>query len=424
MADFDLSEITEAQTELNYERYSLITNPFPMTGVSKENPEFYAGRDKTLDALRRYIIGSYSAQGWSGIVIVGENGMGKTHTLKFIRDQINQQLSTMPKLEKCWAGYIAMPTSFEEIYIRIIKNIGQSEFISLLWDAISDELKSKFDTQESLNLFTSGMNLSLFQDAIEIHEFKKNLTDWGLFYEFLNKKSLSRQTMLKTFEDFLKEIIHDKNMRVVCSKLLIEKGVQEECWRWLTGGKLYKEERSMIGVSSDFNTKDTIEAFKSLVNIHRKAGYRRLFIMIDQFEDVIKQGERTRLKFLVELRDLIDSVQLSFSMFLASTPLEWETAKDAHPAFSDRFSGPVDLYPLDQNQMKALIETYLLRARPKNYNGEKIYPFTLEGIEKIKDKSKGNPRKALEICHTLIEKGKNAGYRPIDTNFVIDNIQD
>jgi len=227
--------------------------------------------------------------------------------------------------------------------------------------------------------------------------------------------------MLKICEEFLKEIIHDKNMRIVCSKMLIEKGVQEECWRWLTGGKLYKEERIALGISSDFNTKNTIEALKSLINLYRKAGYRRLFIMIDQFEDMIKQGERTRLNFLVELRDLIDSIQLSFSIVLASTPLEWETAKQAHPAFSDRFSGPVNLFPLDPDQMKSLIVMYLTGARPKNYNGEKIFPFTIEGIEKIREKSNGNPRRALEICHVLIEKGKSAGYRPIDTNFVIDN---
>ncbi|MFZ3169418.1 MAG: BREX system ATP-binding domain-containing protein [Candidatus Methanoperedens sp.] len=424
MTDFDLSEITKAQIDVNFERYSLISNPFPMTGVSKENPEFYAGRDKTLDALRRYIIGSYSAIGWSGIVIVGDNGMGKTHTLKFIRDQINQQLSTRPKNEKCRAIYIAMPTSFEEIYIRIIKNINQSDFISLLWDAVSEDFKSKFNTQESLNSLIGSMDLSFFEDKIEIEEFNKYLTDWGLFHEFLNKKFISRQNILKNCEDFLKEIIHDKNMRLVCSKLLIEKGVQEECWRWLTGGKLYKEERSMVGVSSDFNSKNTTEALKSVVNLYRKAGYRRIFIMIDQFEDMIKQGDRSRLNFLVEFRDLIDSIQLSFSIVSASTPMEWETAKQTHPAFSDRFSGPVNLYPLDQNQMKALIEMYLLSMRPKNYNGEKIYPFTVEGIEKIREKSKGNPRHALETCHILIEKGKNAGYRPIDTNFVIDNVED
>lgn len=421
MIDFDLSEITRAQIELNFERYSLINNPFPMTGVSKENPEFYAGRDKTLEILRRYVIGSYSAPGWSGLVIVGENGMGKTHTLKFMRDQINQQLSIKPKHEKCWANFIAMPASFEEIYIRIIKNIGQNEFISLIWEAVSEDFRSKFNTQESLNLLKSDMDLSRFDNKLEVNEFQANLNDWSLFYKFLNQKPISKQNMLKICEDFLKESIHDKNMRIVCSKMLIEKGVQEECWRWLTGGKLYKEERITLGISSDFNTKNTIEALKSLINLYRKAGYRRLFIMIDQFEDMIKQGERTRLNFLVELRDLIDSIQLSFSIVLASTPLEWETAKQAHPAFSDRFSGPVNLFPLDPDQMKSLIVMYLTGARSKNYNGEKIFPFTSEGIEKIREKSNGNPRRALETCHVLIEKGKSAGYRPIDTNFVIDN---
>jgi len=421
MTDFDLSEITKAQMELNFEKYSLISNPFPMTGVSKENPEFYAGRDKTLETLRRYIISSYGAPGWSGLVIVGDNGMGKTHTLKFMRDEINRQLSTKPKNEKCRANFIAMPASFEEIYVRTIKDISQSNFISLLWDAISDDFKSKFNTQGSLNILTDGENLTHFLDSIEINEFQKNLNDWSLFYEFINKKPISKRNMLKICEDFLKEIIHDKNMRIVCSKLLIEKGVQEECWRWLTGGKLYKEERLTIGISSDFDTKNTVEALKSLIHLSREAGYRRFFIMIDQFEDMIKQGERNRLNFLVELRDLIDSIQLSFSMVIASTPMEWETAKQTHPAFSERFSGPVNLFPLDPFQMKSLIEDYLTRGRPNNYNGEKIVPFTFEGIEKIREISNGNPRRALEICHVLIEKGKNAGYRPIDTNFVMDN---
>ena len=421
MTDFDLSEITKAQIGLNFERYSLNDNPFPMTGVSKENPEFYAGRDKTLETLRRYIIGSYSAPGWSGLVIVGENGMGKTHTVKFMRDQINQQLSTKPKNEKCRANFIAMPASFEEIYIRIIQNIGQSEFISLLWDAVSDDFKSKFNTQESLNLLSGGMDLSFFEETIEINELQKKLNDWSLFHEFLSQKPTSKRNMLKICEEIIKEIIIDKNMRIVCSKLLIEKGVQEECWRWLTGGKLYKEEKSTIGISSDFNTKNTMEALKSLINLYRKAGYRRLFIMIDQFEDMIKQGERSRLKFLVELRDLIDSIQLSFSIVLASTPLEWETAKQAHPAFSDRFSGPANLFPLEPDQMKSLIETYLIKARPKNYNGDKIFPFTSEGIEKIREITNGNPRRILENCHVLIEKGKGAGYRPIDVNFVMNN---
>jgi Cdc6-like AAA superfamily ATPase len=423
MVDFDLSEITKAQIELNFERYSLISNPFPMTGVSKENPEFYAGRDKTLDALRRYIIGSYNDQGWSGLVIIGENGMGKTHTLKFIRDQINQQLSSKPKNEKCKAYYINMPTVFEDVYIRIINNISQSEFISLLFDVVSNELKIKFTTKESLSSLITGMNL-YFDETIQIDEFHESLKDWSLFHNFLNKKNLSEEPLQKICEEILKEVIHDKNMRLVCSKLLIEKRVQEECWRWLIGGKLYKDEKSKIGVSSDFDSKNTKEALKSLVNLYRKAGYRRLFIMVDQFEDMIKQGDRTRLKFLVDLRDLIDSIQLSFSMVLASTPDSWEIAKSSHPAFSDRFSGPVNLFPLDTEQMKSLIETYLLKARPMLYKGEKIHPFTSEGIEKIREITKGNPRHALEICHVLIEKGKNAGFRLIDSNFVIDNVED
>jgi len=173
MTYFDLSEITRAQIELNFERYSLINNPFPMTGVSKENPEFYAGRDKTLEILRRYVIGSYSAPGWSGLVIVGENGMGKTHTLKFMRDQINLQLSIKPKHEKCWANFIAMPGSFEEIYIRIIKNISQSEFISLIWEAISEDFRSNFNTQESLDLLKSGRDLSSLIIKSKLMNFKQ-----------------------------------------------------------------------------------------------------------------------------------------------------------------------------------------------------------------------------------------------------------
>lgn len=423
MADFDLSEITKAQIELNFEKYSLISNPFPMTGVSKENPEFYAGRDKTLETLRRYIIGSYNDLGWSGLVVVGDNGMGKTHTLKFVRDQINQQLSIKPKNEKCRAYHITMPASFEEIYIRIINNISQSEFISLLWDVVSDDFKSKFATKESLSSVMIRMKLFV-PDTIQISEFHKSLKDWSLFRGFLSKNDLSEQALEKICEEFLKEVVHDKNMRIVCSKLLIEKSVQEECWRWIIGGKLYKDEKSKIGISSDFDLKNTKEALKSLVNLYRKAGYRRLFIMVDQFEDMIKQGDRTRLKFLVELRDLIDSIQLSFSMVLASTPDSWETATIAHPAFSDRFSGPVNLFPLDTEQMKSLIESYLFKARLMQYKGDKIYPFTSEGIEKIREISNGNPRRALENCHVLIEKGKNAGFRLIDTNFVIDNVED
>ena len=167
----------------------------------------------------------------------------------------------------------------------------------------------------------------------------------------------------------------------------------------------------------------TVVALKSLVNVYRKSGYRRLFIMIDQFEDMIQQGDRTRLKFLIDLRDLIDSIPLSFSIILGSTPESWEATKQVHPAFSDRFSGPVDLYSLDVNQMKSLIEAYLINARINDYNGEKISPFSMEGIETIQEKSKGNPRHALEFSHILIEKGKNAGYRPIDKNFVMDNIE-
>lgn len=422
MIEFDLSEITESRTDLNFEGYSLINNPFPMTGVSKENPEFYAGRDRTLDILQKFIIGSFNDTGWSGLVIIGENGMGKTHTLKFIRDQINQQLSVRQKGEKCESQYITMPISFEDIYIRIIKNLNQNNFISLLWEAISENFKSTFTTSESFTSMVTGFS-QYFGESIDITDFQDNLIEWSLFYDYLIKTNISRQAMQKVCENFLKEVIYDKNMRVVCSKMLIDKEVHEECWRWLLGEKLYKEDKLKIGVSSDLKINHTVVALKSLVNVYRKSGYRRLFIMIDQFEDMIQQGDRTRLKFLIDLRDLIDSIPLSFSIILGSTPESWEATKQVHPAFSDRFSGPVDLYSLDVNQMKSLIEAYLINARINDYNGEKISPFSMEGIETIQEKSKGNPRHALEFSHILIEKGKNAGYRPIDKNFVMDNIE-
>ena len=76
---------------LDYGRYGLSCNPFPYAGIPREEPVFCANREKELYTIAEVINFSFGRSS-SHLALIGSYGNGKTHILRYVKGQVNNQL--------------------------------------------------------------------------------------------------------------------------------------------------------------------------------------------------------------------------------------------------------------------------------------------------------------------------------------------
>ena len=99
------------EVEKDYSKFGLTTNPFPKAGIAPLSVNFTS--DARINAIRR-IAGSiaytYKSNRWSGILVIGAYGSGKSHALKYMHYLILTQLNTLE--EKAYSGLHGAPRQF------------------------------------------------------------------------------------------------------------------------------------------------------------------------------------------------------------------------------------------------------------------------------------------------------------------------
>jgi len=80
------------------------------------------------------------------------------------------------------------------------------------------------------------------------------------------------------------------------------------------------------------------------------------------------------------------------------------------------------LDPFDYEHTRELIVDRLKTARLKTYNGNELYPFTEDAVQKIFEISKGNPRNILTCADVSLNFAREKRIRKIDSNIIFESV--
>ena len=400
-SEFDLLEGIKKvrKVENPYRRFFLRGNPFPKSAVADSTSEsfFSKCRKGALGKVKSFLIYAYTHQRWAGLILKGEYGSGKTHTLFFIVNEINRQLGTLEN-DRALAIYIENPKdSINDLYQDLMEKLGRNNFESQVATVIEETVQEVFKSLPRQR-FIIATKEEVPQDPLfRLRQMGKGLSqDWKIKAgDRLSKELLSRGL-----------IQHGDFARCLCILTCDdEQDMRNAAWRFCIGKALSKGEAKKLGLVSEKLSEDEIVryAFPSIIQILNKNGVAMLILLIDEFEKIASGSRSYTFSFLENLRSLVDNNLDHFSMIFACVDEAWDVLSSTSPGLTERMSEMVDLVPLDDSAAKLLIADYLKNARIQPYNRSDLLPFDDATVKEINRFSKGSIRYILQNCHILLE---------------------
>jgi type II secretory pathway predicted ATPase ExeA len=404
--------------EWKYDIYGLPYNPFQVAGLAERVPTLPIYRLDVAKDIRDYVSSTYKKQEYGGLLVRGEYGMGKSHLLRYITHEINTQLGTRGS-DRAIAIYAENPeTSMENLISRLIEALERKTLEQLAWNIVARRAR-EIGSQGVLertpsDLFASAARVQRLQDMITKHLLSREwfLGEWtSLFYgdrDYQPLREIAQEELSRIFQ-------HPDMVDVFCDLLLGDEFTS------------YRAHRSLVQLRgrTKFTTAVRPERlFGEILELFRRNGYGEVYILIDEFEDIrMKLSKAKMTQYLSEFRSLIDNNIKYCAFVIAIVPSAWDVLEGVQPALAERFSRRVDLLPLSDQQVEAVLEGYLKRALldvdPDAASViEATSVFDTEAILEINQIQEGNLRGIVELCHRLIEEGVDQNMKPITAEFV------
>lgn len=348
----------------NYEFYGLERNPFPYAGIPEEAVSLYADRRKELKIIEE-VIKSAMHDFSCHAALIGSYGNGKTHTLKYIKRQIEEQL------ENVVVVYISNPGDrILSLYSNFMYEFGFHRLEELVWKFLE---------------FASG---------------EKNLR------KKVNEGEVLLPEILEIGKRRLLNEIKYTDFATAFLKLTME-----ECkflaWKYLCGESIISDYRRELDVVAPIDNDDkALRAFMSLKHILTLLGNRLLCLLVDEFESIEYLHPILKQKILNGIRHLIDLNPKGFCLIIGCAPEVWVDIVKEYHAFYYRIFRQITLKALSEKDVRDFICSYLESFRVKdNDPPTEIYPFTEDALKEIHRAAEGNIRRMLIICNQAIDAG-------------------
>ena len=405
-----LDEALLEEWDKRYELYGLKYNPFYISAIAPKIPKLPPLDSTVLEEIIEFIGATYRKQEFGGMVIIGDYGMGKSHTLKFIAHLINSYFGNIGD-GKAEAIYVEEPkVSTFEVVSAMLSDIGEENIRKRVWHVIAHRFRQHV-TRNGFSRFSTGALFEkdeakrehLLSDQV-VSNYKLFLQDYGsLFLDEDRLREFAQRELVKLFYE-------DAMITKEFDSFLFEKGDKaEKAWDTIRGlGAGGRKFAGKVRVDRFFN---------SLIEIFKDNGFRHIYLLIDEFEDVPGYlSKQDTVKYLSQLRGLIDRNTECFSLILGVRDQAWEVIKNTNPAFFERMSRRVELVPLSEGDTRKIIESHLSLARKEDYE-DKIKPFDPQLIPIIQREKEGNLRAVLETCFKLLDAGAREQEPVIDESF-------
>jgi type II secretory pathway predicted ATPase ExeA len=333
-------------------------------GVPEDAVPLYADRKKELKMIEDVIKSSLQNVSCH-LALIGSYGNGKTHTLKYLKKQIESQLNDVMVI------YISNPGErILSLYSNFMYEFGFNRLEECVWKFL------EFATGEKTLRRKVNEGEVLLPEVLEI-----------------GKRRLLVEIK---YTDFATAFL---------------KLTMEECkflaWKYLCGEPLISDYRRELDVMSAIdNDEKALRAFMSLKQILVLLGNKLLCILIDEFESIEYLHPILKQKILNGIRHLIDLNPQGLCLIIGCAPEVWVDIVKEYHAFSDRIFREITLKPLSEKEMRDFISSYLNMYRLENVNPpNEIFPFTDDAITEIHKIAEGNIRRILMICNQVIDAG-------------------
>jgi len=397
------------------------SNPFPITGVSASDLGFPPTDEKVTEEILAFIKSTYDRKSYGGLVIVGDYGFGKTYILRHVERQINEALYYRGSERAC-AVYIdnPEPPAIEDFITKFLDRFGMHKFLTLLWHLVSQRfqeglikegpgfLNRFFKSPSQLELFGKKSVNAADAEAVFGNPFK--FIDW-LYESSADLGEVGRFAQKEVFESIFN---HPEITERLSSLDNYSEGESYRRWMEILN---YKTIRRTLRKELDPSV-----FFRSILTVFRQNGFRHVYLLVDEFEDVYSRTDkRGRLAYCSALRGMIEYNMEYFSLILAVKLDAWDKITAEMAAFAERFARKVELLGLTKQQLERLIVDYLSRVRDED-SGDKdsVYPFDADAVDEILHVAHANHRVALEICYVLFEYAADQGLTTISAALVRD----
>ena len=395
-------KLDQVQLTDRYRRFDLKANPFQVTAISADDVTLPLADETLASSLQEFLVSTYSGGRYGGMVVIGEYGFGKTYLLKHVQHEINESWGYRGN-QRALAIYVENPrTSTDELINSIMHGLGLQRTLLESWRLVTEEFRvRKLDQGDTfLNQF---IHTKPQFPLIERGDWKSTINEDALanprkfleiLFEYRDQVDLSKIESFAANEVF-NPIFGDAGLARYFASLKGKDSV-EFLHRWT-------ERLEFRNVKHEFPHILAKDYLRSVFEIYRRAGYWFIYILIDEFEDIVELSSNKRLKYLSDLREIIQHTNDYFALILCVKKNAWDAICEVG-AFPDRFSRQVKLESLTPEAVRGLIIGYFDRQRFKRskHRGT-AFPFDEGAVKAIQLIGLGIPRIVIEICHTLLE---------------------
>lgn len=344
-------------------------------GVPDKTRSIWAEMKDIQTELDRFIEAPFKDE-LSIVVILGDYGAGKTHSLNYIRHAIIKKKGKKLKV---------IPFDYPF-----------SNFILFL-----EKLESFLPLEEIFSLVKQSIEKRKSNVVKILKEgYDNEILDSVLIFE------RARDLVLKTVYPDI-----NPDLRIILARLIATETQEifDLAKKWLIGGPLTPNQLRELGVSGKITTSNAADISADYLRIYVSEG-GRIVILIDEFEDLGVIGTR---QSLVDFRHFLDRNLPRLKIVITLTDAAFEGirtgrsnfVRKGYPPLHSRLnaSKKIRLSNLNKKKTKEFILEYLV-ARNKALNGK--VRVSRKTVGAIHNRTDGSPRLLASLCQNiaLIEK--------------------
>lgn len=427
--------------------FSLPGNPFPPGGIADPTGENIPLDVYVFDRIIRFIRETYSSRHRDFMVIRGDYGTGKTHTLRFIERVINRMMNKGDRAAR--AVYVERPRiEAQELNRAILRSLGFDTVRKYIWFALQDnfvreitkeseqfkDLRKRLVQQQSAPRGRRPSTRSLWSDEqlSQMTPFndvfsREKVIDYRTFLETLDQSGWSREDVRFFLVHLLLRSIGGNYptdlAEMFIALLLAADEASFGSWETLVGITNTKARSTMR--APDF--------LGFLLRLMQSNGIAYVYLLLDEFEEV-SQGRlltaRQRQDYLYTIREVLNSVHEGLSIVMAISPAGWDAIVNIATPLADVNEGPIDLSRITLGQAAALVQFYFNRERrTTQFEKEtKTDPLTVEAIEYILERLPAGvqptPRNVIQFLHNLLNYAAENQICDFDAELLSDLLAD
>lgn len=425
-----------------FEKYfRLPSNPFPPSGIADASGDSPPLQDEVVVKIINFIRQTYSSRKRQFLVLRGDYGTGKTHTLHFIEYVINSRMNKGDRAAR--AIYVERPRiEAQELNRTILRSLGYDTVRKYIWFAIHRLLAEEIATESapikelvrSLSVPKTKKNLPgrkmLWDDSImsqppfsEIFG-ARSISDHRNFFFELERNGWSREELRPYLGNLLLEAIGGERptelAQLFIGLLLAPDDNSFTSWE------------TILGITNSRAT-SSLRAptfLKFLLRLLELNGIVYVYLLLDEFEEV-SQGSlltaRQRQDYLYTIRELLNSVPTGLSIIIGISFPGWDAIVSIATPLADVNDLLVDLKRISTSDVIKLVQYYFARERRSTEfeDVEGIAPFTNEDLDYIVDNMprsiQATPRNIIQFLHSLMNYLADNNIENID-KLVLDHM--